>query len=65
MRQDHGEWVIDEKSPSYEGFEVLVIEKWKPGVVRLHMRRVTATSGEFRLVYCSQDYAPIIPGTPS
>lgn len=53
-------FIIKSKSDwdNYRAAEILLIEDWKAGVKRLHVRDVNANPPWFRLVYCKDEFLP-------
>ncbi len=37
------------------GWEIILLERWKPGVVRFHARKLDGSRGEFQLGYAKDE----------
>lgn len=56
MREDNG-YSIAESTADFDGWEILLIEDWKPTIKRVHMRKISSTAS-FLMVYASDDIIP-------
>lgn len=45
------------EASDFEGWEVLAILDWKPGVKQVHMRKLWADSGVYQIVFCDEAIA--------
>ena len=56
--EDKEYWTVT-KPTDLDGWVLIFIEDWKPGVKRLHVRTPShQVPAEFRMLYCPDDLAP-------
>jgi hypothetical protein len=50
-----GDIYIAEQKADFDGWQILAVEDWKPGVKRVHMRQIEGKgSGRFQIVYADE-----------